>query len=65
MDNNQTQRENCLVCGTDRPQKEWLEEIYEAQNCRLCSPHCQAKLEADPEHYVPDARTLTRPLGYC
>lgn len=56
--------QDCLVCGNSAPDKEWIDEIYAAQRCRFCSPHCQAKFEADPPRYMEDAQTLLRPLGY-
>jgi len=64
MDKDQNSREGCLVCGTDAPEQAWVDETYEAQPCRFCSPHCQAKFEAEPEPYAPEIKTLVRPLGY-
>ena len=56
--------ENCLVCGRSEPEKEWVDECYEAQPCRFCSPHCQARFESQPQSYIAGAHSLLRPLGY-
>ncbi len=56
--------ENCLVCNRSEPEGEWLDEVYQAQPCRFCSPHCQARFEAEPQDYVEEAHGLRRPLGY-
>jgi YHS domain-containing protein len=56
--------DSCLVCGKSEPEKEWMDETYEAQPCRFCSPHCQARFEASPQSYVAHAEFLLRPLGY-
>lgn len=66
MDKNQSANDpqNCLVCGKSEPEKEWVDETYEAQPCRFCSPHCQAKFEDSPQNYLAHADSLRRPLGY-
>lgn len=66
MDKNQSANcpKNCLVCGTSKPEKEWVDETYHAQPCRFCSPHCQAKFEDSPQNYVANSDFLRRPLGY-
>lgn len=58
--------ENCLVCNRSEPEpeKEWVDEVYEAEPCRFCSPHCQAWFEAEPQDYVAEGHSLRRPLGY-
>ena len=64
MDKKQSDEKGCLVCGRGEPEKGWVDETYEAQNCRFCSLHCQAKFEVEPEPYAPEVKTLVRPLGY-
>ena len=63
-DHSNADGQNCLVCKRSEPDREWTDEIYAAQHCRFCSPHCQAKFEAQPTRYMADAETLLRPLGY-
>lgn len=62
MDKNQST--NCLVCGKSEPEKDWVDETYQAQPCRFCSPHCQAKFEDSPQNYVANSDFLRRHLGY-
>ncbi len=61
---NQTQNKGCLVCGGQSPEKEWVDEIYEAEKRRFCSAHCQARFETEPERYVGPTQGLVRPRGY-
>jgi hypothetical protein len=60
----QKQNEGCLVCDKQNPDKEWVDDIYEAEKRRFCSLHCQARFETEPEQYVGPTQGLVRPQGY-
>jgi len=53
------------MCGTDKPEQEWVEETYEAERRRFCSAHVRAKFEAEPEPCIGETQALCQPLGYC
>lgn len=60
----ESQREECRVCGREVAPEEGIRESYEGRRLCFCSPEHQAQFEADPERYLGKTQCLAQPPGY-